>query len=92
MPFLEVVSPAKDPFTNAWIISVYTNDIFKVGDYKATLVVQLTDYPLVAASKIDYTIYIASPCDITEILPVPIMPMEFTISFVQPNLQIFTQW
>lgn len=54
---------------------------------------KLTAYPLVDASHLYYNIYIAHPCDITEILPpAKIEPMEFAIGFVQPNLQIFEQW
>ena len=91
-PFIKISSPTTDPFVDAWKISVSTNLLSDIKVYTATLKATLNNYPNATPKTLQFTVLIANPCDLTVLQPFALMPMSFTLGFVQTVTQPFPQF
>jgi hypothetical protein len=63
-----------------------------IAVYTVTLVSKLANYPTATPATAQFTLMIVHPCDLTVLQPFTIMPMSFTLGFVQTVTQIFPQF
>jgi len=80
-PFIQIISPA-DPFTDAWTISVSTDLISDIKVYTATLVASLDKYANATPENLQFTVYISHRCELSELQPITLLGMTFTLGFV----------
>ena len=81
-PFIKIISP-EDPFTDAYTISVSTDLISDIKVYTATLVAFLDNYAKATPETLQFTVYISHRCDLSELQPITLLGMSFTLGFVQ---------
>jgi len=82
-PFIKIISPPEDPFTDAYTISVSSDLISDIKVYTATLVASLDNYVDATPETLQFTVYIIHRCDLSELQPITLLGMSFTLGFVQ---------
>ena len=91
--FVSIAPPTSNEFVDPWTISVSTNLLSFVGTvYTATMVATFANYPTATPASLQFEVLMVHPCDLTILQPFVIMPMTFTLGFVQTVTQIFPQF